>query len=115
LILTSHPLLWQHDPVYGILLNVVLLPQTAAMFLLVFVHGFAYVDRISWHNYNEAGDLKEQIELYHSRFGFYPQSVHADNIYRNRENRKFCKKHGIRLLGPALGRPPKQIDIQQEI
>jgi hypothetical protein len=79
------------------------------------VAGFAFVDRIGWDNYHEAGDLKEQIELYHSRFGFYPESVHADKIYRNRDNRRFCKKHGIRLSGPALGRPPKQFDIQREL
>jgi len=79
------------------------------------VDGFAYLDRISWDNYNEGGDLKEQIESYQNRFGYYPESVHADKIYRTRENRKFCKKHGIRLSGPALGRPPNQIDIQREI
>ena len=79
------------------------------------VDGFAFVDRISWDAYNEAGDLKEQIESYHNRFGYYPQSVHADKIYRNRANRKFCKKLGIRLSGPALGRPPKQIDSQLKI
>ena len=79
------------------------------------VDGFAFVDRISWDNYNEAGDLKEQIESYHNRFGFYPESVHADKIYRNRDNRKFCKNRGIRLSGPALGRPPKQIDSQREL
>ena len=79
------------------------------------VDGFAFVDRISWDAYNEAGDLKKQIEIYHNRFGFYPQSVHADKIYRNRDNRKFCKKHGIRLSGPALGRPPKQIDSQLQL
>ena len=78
------------------------------------VDGFTFVDRISWDNYNESGDLKKQIELYHNRFGFYPESVHADKIYRNRDNRKFCKKHNIRLSGPALGRPPKQIDSQRE-
>ena len=78
------------------------------------VDGFAFVDRISWDNYNEAGDLKEQIERYRQRFGFYPESVHVDKIYRNRDNRKFCKKHGIRLSGPALGRPPKQVDSQRE-
>lgn len=78
------------------------------------VDGFTFVDRISWDNYNESGDLKKQIELYHNRFGFYPESVHADKIYRNRDNRKFCKKHNIRLSGPALGRPPKQIDRQHE-
>ncbi len=71
------------------------------------VDGFSFVDRISWDNYNESGDLIEQIEKYHKRFGFYPESVHADKIYRNRENRRYCKKHGIRLSGQPLGRPRK--------
>ena len=31
----------------------------------------------------------------------------VDAIYRNRENRRFCKEHGIRMSGPGLGRPPK--------
>ena len=31
----------------------------------------------------------------------------ADNIYRNRENLNYCKTHGIRLSGPALGRSRK--------
>jgi IS5 family transposase len=79
------------------------------------VNGFAFVDHISRDNYNEAGHLKAQIELYRDRFGFYPESVHVDKIYRNRDNRKFCKKRGIRLSGPALGRPPKQIDSCQQI
>jgi len=79
------------------------------------VDGFAFVDRISWDAYNEGGDLKEQIESYHNRFGYYPESVHADKIYRNRENRKFCKELGIRLSGPALGSPPKQIDSQLQV
>ena len=29
----------------------------------------------------------------------------ADKIYRNRENRRYCKELGIRLSGPKLGRP----------
>lgn len=29
----------------------------------------------------------------------------ADQIYRTRENRAYCKGHGIRLSGPRLGRP----------
>ena len=28
----------------------------------------------------------------------------ADQIYRTRENRSFCKENGIRLSGPKLGR-----------
>ena len=31
----------------------------------------------------------------------------ADKIYRNRENLSYCKERGIRLSGPALGRPRK--------
>jgi hypothetical protein len=74
---------------------------------LSLIDGFSFVDRISWDNYNESGDLIDQIENYHKRFGFYPESVHADQIYRNRENRKYCKKYDIRLSGPPLGRPKK--------
>jgi hypothetical protein len=33
--------------------------------------------------------------------------VLADKIYRNRENINYCKVRGIRLSGPALGRPKK--------
>ena len=38
--------------------------------------------------------------------GFSPDN-RADKIYRNRENLSYCKEHGIRLSGPALGRPKK--------
>ena len=79
------------------------------------IDGFSFLDRLSWDAYNECGDLIDQIEAYRQRFGFYPASVHADKIYRNRKNIKFCKKHGIRLSGPALGRPPKQMDKRIEI
>jgi len=73
------------------------------------VGGFSFVDQHSWDNYNEGGDLIEQIETYHRRFGCYPESVHVDKIYRNRKNRAFCKKHGIRMSGPPLGRKPQNI------
>ena len=33
--------------------------------------------------------------------------MHADKIYRNRKNLEYCKEKGIRLSGPALGRPKK--------
>ncbi len=68
------------------------------------VGGFSFVDRRSWDNYNEGGDLIEQIETFRRRFGCYPESAHVDKIYRTRANRAFCKLHGIRLSGPPLGR-----------
>ena len=71
------------------------------------IEGFCFVDRIDWDNYNESCDLIEQIENYYAHFGFYPESVHADQIFRNRQNRRYCKKYGIRLSGPPLGRPKK--------
>jgi hypothetical protein len=78
------------------------------------VDGFSYVDKISWDAYNESGDLKEQINSYKRRFGCYPESVHADKIYRTADNRRFCKKHGIHLGGPQLGRPPADAAAQRE-
>ena len=69
------------------------------------VDGFGFVDTISWEAYNESGDLKGQVERYRERFGFYPESVHADKIYRTRENLQYCKANGIRLSGHPLGRP----------
>uniref|UniRef100_UPI00403E7050 transposase n=1 Tax=Microcoleus sp. TaxID=44472 RepID=UPI00403E7050 len=38
-----------------------------------------------------------------------PESVHADRIYRTRENRAWCKERGIRISGPPLGRPPANV------
>lgn len=74
------------------------------------VDGAAFLDRLDWDPYNESGDLVAQVEAYRQRFGHYPESVHCDKIYRTRANRKFCKKHGIRISGPALGRPPKETE-----
>ena len=72
------------------------------------VDGYAFVDRTSWDNFNECNELQYQVEACKQRFGVYPASVHADRIYRTRDNLRFCKKHGIRLSGPRLGRPPKR-------
>jgi len=73
------------------------------------VDGYCFLDRLGWDNYNESGDLIAQIHSYRRRFGCYPASVHADKIYRNRKNIKFCKAKDIRLSGPPLGRPPKDL------
>ena len=78
------------------------------------VDGFSFVEKIGWDPYNESCDLKEQIKAYHNRFGFYPESVHVDKIYRTKDNRRFCKKHGIRLSGPPLGRPTMEADALKE-
>ena len=69
--------------------------------------GYIFLEKLSWDNYNESGDLKEQVEAYKEYTGYYPESVHVDKIYRTRENRNWCKEKGIRISGIPLGRPPK--------
>jgi hypothetical protein len=69
--------------------------------------GYTRLETLSFDAYNEATFLKSVIERYRRRTGHFPQRVLADKIYRNRENLRFCKENGIRLSGPALGRPGK--------
>lgn len=76
--------------------------------------GYAFLDRLSWDNFNESTTLIDVIEKYCERMGYYPAVVQADQIYRTRENRSFCKQHGIRLSGPALGRKPKNGPTSEE-
>ena len=78
------------------------------------VDNYVFLHRISWENFNESGDLKAQVEKFKETYGCYPESVHVDQIYRNKENRAWCKKRGIRISGPPLGRPPKNVSQEQK-
>jgi len=69
--------------------------------------GFTRVEKISFDAYNESENLMEIVERYYTRTGYYPERVLVDKIYRTIENIKFCKMHGIRLIGKPLGRPRK--------
>ena len=71
------------------------------------VDGWTRLECCSFDAYNEAGNLLEMTERFREREGHYPSRILADKIYRNRENLSYCKEHGIRLSGPALGRPRK--------
>lgn len=68
-------------------------------------NGYGRIEKISYDAYNESTVLIEAVERFKERTGNYPERVLADQIYRTRENRGFCKLHGIRLSGPKLGRP----------
>ena len=81
--------------------------EFGAKISVAMVDGYAFLEKLSWDAFNEAGELKDHIENYHRRFGYYPASVHVDEIYRNRANRAYCKRRGIQISGPPLGRPPK--------
>ena len=79
-------------------------------------NGIARLERLSFDAYNESDVLITAVENYKSRTGHYPERVLVDQIYRNRTNRAFCSEHGIRISGPALGRPKKdnRVDKKQE-
>ena len=88
--------------------------EFGAKLSLSLVDGMAEVYRLSWDSYNECNDLKGQIERYKERYGRYPEAACADKIYRTRDNLNYCKKKGIRLSGPKLGRPFKDNDKNKE-
>ena len=70
-------------------------------------NGHARLEKISFDSYNEGGELQDAIERYKKRTGRYPGRVLVDQIYRTRDNLEYCKKHGIEISGPKLGRPKK--------
>ena len=79
------------------------------------VGGFVRLEKQSFDSYNESTCLQEEIERYKDREGCYPKRVLADKIYRNRANLSYYKKRGIRLSGPALGRPKKGTVVDRKL
>ena len=79
-------------------------------------NGIARLEKLSFDAYNEADVLITAIERHHERTGHYPERALVDQIYRNHKNRAFCKEHGIRISGPALGRPKEKTEeeLKQE-
>ena len=78
------------------------------------VDGFTYLEQTCWSNYNEGCDLTAVVADYYRKFGCYPEAILADKIYQTRANRAFCKEKGIRLTGPALGRPKAGEDDRKQ-
>ena len=83
------------------------------------VNGYTFLDKLSFDAYNE-GDFEEfkaVVETYHERFGCYPERILADKIYCSRKNIAYCKRLGIRISGPRLGRPKEdnQEELRQEL
>ncbi|MGL6198530.1 MAG: IS5 family transposase [Lachnospiraceae bacterium] len=78
-------------------------------------HGYGRIEKISYDAYNESTVLQDAVERYKDRNGHYPSRVLADQIYRTRDNRKFCSENGIRLSGPKLGRPGQTSKADKKI
>lgn len=78
---------------------------------------YGRIEKISFDSYNEGATLQETAERFWKRAGYYPERIFADHIYRTHENRRYCKKHAIRLSGLRLGRPATivfQANMKQE-
>jgi len=78
------------------------------------VNGYVKIERLDFEPYNESEDLWRAVARYRERSGCYPERILADKIYRNRQAFGFCKEHGIRLSGLALGKPPKDQSISRQ-
>ncbi len=78
--------------------------------------GYGRIEKISFEAYNESACLIEATERFKERTDYYPKRILPDQIYRIRDNRNYCKGHGIRLSGPKLGRPSAnaKVDKKQE-
>jgi transposase, IS5 family len=67
--------------------------------------GFSRIEKHSWENFNESTLLKDHVNAYFEIHGAYPKVVAADKIYHNRDNKNFCKEHGIKI---TLGMMPSE-------
>lgn len=71
------------------------------------VNGFCRIDHFSWEAYNEGQDVRLLVENYNKVYGCLPLYFLGDGIYITRDNRKYLKQNGIKIVGKTLGRPPK--------
>ena len=78
------------------------------------VDGYARIERLDFEPFIESEDFWRAVARYRERYGCYPERILADKIYRNRQTLAFCKEHGIRLSGPALGKPPKNLVLSRQ-
>ena len=78
-------------------------------------NGLARIEKLSFDPYNESEVLINAVENYYKRHGHYPERVLVDQIYRKRKNISYCKLCGIRISGPALGRPKKDPRADKKI
>lgn len=78
-------------------------------------NGYAYLDKVSFDNFNESTILKKVIEDFKKLHGYYPKRVLGDRIYQTIENKKYCSELGIRLQGKKMGRKNPEIIEEEKI
>lgn len=78
------------------------------------VDGYLRIEDLRWDAYNESTTLQASVEKYREAYGYYPERVLADTIFRTRDNLRYCKDKGIHLNGPKLGKPYSDPKLQKE-
>jgi IS5 family transposase len=71
------------------------------------VDGYARIEKLSWDPFNEGGTLIKSVQAFRRDYGHFPKRILVDKIFRTRENLRYCKEHGIHMIGPRLGRRPE--------
>lgn len=79
------------------------------------VDGYVSVDLIACAAFNEALDLRAQVERYEAEYGHLPEVVLADRIYFTRANRLFLNQHGIVSNAVPLGPTPKLTPAERKL
>lgn len=80
--------------------------EFGAKIQIAVINGYTCLDKISWDNFNEGIYLEDAVTKYKERYGYYPEAVLADNIYKTKANKDFCKTNGIRFLGNKTYKEP---------
>ena len=78
------------------------------------VNGYLRVEDLRWDAFNESTTFQESVENYRKAYGYYPERVLADTIFRTRENLRYCKEHSIHLNGPKLGKPSSDPAVRRK-
>jgi len=71
------------------------------------IGGYTILGKLSDENFNESGDLRQQLEQYQELFGRQPPWVVGDRIYGTQANRNLTKEKKIRDAFIPLGRKAK--------
>ncbi|MGG4032650.1 hypothetical protein ABEV74_02925 [Paenibacillus cisolokensis] len=64
--------------------------EFGAKLAISLVNGYAFRKYLSWESFNEGQTLQNAVERYRAKFGYYPKTVLADQIYRTRDNLRYC-------------------------
>jgi hypothetical protein len=68
------------------------------------IDSFGRLERLSFDPYHEGENLISAILKYYTTYGYYPEEVMVDHLYRTKENIKFCNDLNIKIIGAPLGK-----------